>query len=67
MDPAFEGTVLRGKIGGPLQSIGTFCCELCKMAKPRDRDAVLDVDSGGSYKGSMCQTGCTLAQPGEYN
>jgi len=34
MDRPCEGTVLRGKIGGPLQSIGSFCRELCIMAEP---------------------------------
>ena len=36
----------KGRRGGPLQSVGTLCGEQCKNGWA-DRDAVLDLDSGG--------------------
>jgi len=54
---------LKGE-SGLLQSIATFCCELCKNGWT-DRDAVWDLDSGGP-KEACNRWGCTLAPPGEY-
>ena len=57
--PGWEGTILRRKSGGPMWSIATLCCKLCKMGWT-DWDAVWDLDLGRP-KEACIRCGCTTA------
>jgi len=57
-DPAYKGA--REKRSGPLQIIGTLCCELC-INGCTDWDVVWDAESGGSREPCKpIRWGCTF-------
>jgi len=60
-EPPCNGEILREK-GGPLYSIVTLCCKLCKN-RWTNQDAVWVVDLGGSKE--VCIDGAYMAPPGD--